>query len=194
MKTKTVTLILLALLWATLALASDFPKMNLTPVESGKAMLAYNATTAATLEITLSNYKGQVVFFSRTSSPEKEVKRLLNFAHLESGNYCISVNYGNRSISRNLVLEKGNIAVGKPVRCYEPYFSLDNRMLNISFFNSSRQQVYASIYRNGTYVGGNKLGKGLAIQKQLNLSHFEAGEYEIVITDSTKEHRFFTTL
>lgn len=194
MKTRTCILLLGAMLFTSIAWATDLPKMTLTPVENGKAMLVYKATTAATLEITLSDYNDRVVFFTRTQNPKSELNHLLHFDKLENGTYCISVNYGNKSISRNVQLDKGNIVVGKTVCCYEPYFTLDDKMLGISFFNSSGKQVYATIYQNGSYVSGTKLGKQHAIQKRLDLSQLDAGKYEIVITDSSNEHRFFATL
>lgn len=194
MKTRTWILTILAFFIATVGFATEFPTMNLIPVEGDKAMLAYNAPTAATLEITLSDCNGSILYFKRTTGQENELNQIFDFSELEDGDYCMSVNYGNRSISRNLHIEGEEISVGAPMRCFEPYFTLEDKMLNVSLYNSPQKQVFVNIYKDGTHIDGFKLGKDLAIQKRIDLSRLEAGEYEVILTDYVKDHKFVAEL
>lgn len=194
MKTRTWILTILAFFIVSVGFAAEFPTMNVIPVEENKAMLAYNAPSAATLEITLSDCNGTVLYFKKTSEQKKELNQIFDLSELEDGRYCMSVNYGNKSISRNLMINGDKIEVGEPMRCFEPYFTLEKKMLNISFYNSPQKQVYVNIYKNGAHVNGFKLGKDLTIQKRLDLSRLDAGEYEVVVSDFIKDHKFIAEL
>lgn len=194
MKTKTWILAILAFFITTIVNATDFPAMNVIPVEANKAMLAYKAPTAATLEVTLTDCKGEVLYFKRTNQKETEYNQVFDLAEMEDGTYCMCVNYGNRSVKRNLVLDGESISVGAPMRCYEPYFCLEEKMLNISFFNRPQKPVYVNIYQDGKHIDGFKLGKELAIQKRLDLSKLKAGDYEVVVTDNITDHKFLAEL
>ena len=194
MKTKKWTLTVLAFFIVAIGFATEFPTMNVIPVEGDKAMLAYSAPDASTLEVTLTDCNGSILYFKRTNGKQNEFNQVFNFAELEDGSYCMCVNYGNRSISRNLVVDGEEIAVGPPMRCYEPYFCLEDDQLNISFFNSPQKQVYVNIYKDGEHVNGFKLGKDMAIQKRLDLSRLDPGEYEVIVTDYVKDHKFIAEL
>ena len=194
MKTRTWILTILAFLIVSVGFAAEFPTMNVIPVENNKAMLAYNAPAAATLEITLTDCNGNILYFKKTSEQKKELNQVFDFSEFEDGHYCVSVNYGNKSISRNLLIDGEKIKVGEPTRCYEPYFCLEKKMLNISLYNSPQKQVYVNIYKDGDHVNGFKLGKDLAIQKRLDLSKLETGKYEVIVTDYIKDHKFIAEL
>lgn len=194
MKTRTWILMVLAFFIASAVNATDFPSMNVIPVEANKAMLAYKAPSAATLEVTLTDCQGEVLYFKRTNQKEKEYNQVFDFSDLDDGSYCMCVNYGNRSVKRTLMVEGENIGVGAPMRCYEPYFCLEEKKLNISFFNSPQKPVYVNIYKDGQHVDGFKLGDDLAIQKRLDLSSLKSGEYEVVVTDFITDHKFLAEL
>ena len=174
--------------------ASDFPKMNVVPLSEGKAELAFNASQATMLEITLTNSEGEIVYFKKTKQRYTEYNKTFDFAELGEGKYCMCVNFGNRSINRNVSVQKDEISVSEPQRLYEPYFSLKDRMLSVSFFNCPCEPVYVNVYCKGRHVSGFKLGKSLTVQKFIDLSNLRKGEYEIVLTDRFKDHRYLAQL
>ena len=195
MKTKNWVITILACFVVATGFATEFPTMNVIPVEGDKALLAYSAPDAATLEVTLTDHNGSVMYFKRTNGKQSEFNQVFNLTDLEDGSYCMSVNYGNRSISRDLMVHGEEITVGAPVRCYEPFFCMEeDNKLDISFFNSPRKQVFVNIYKDGKHVNGYKLGKELAIQKRLDLSNLDPGEYEVIVTDYIKDHKFVAEL
>lgn len=194
MKTKIWVTTTLAFFIVVIGYATDFPKMNVIPVEAEKALVAYESSEATPLEITLTNCNGEILYFKRTQKRQNEYKKVFDFSELGAGNYCISINFGNRSISRNISVDKKDISVGAPQRLYEPYFCMENKKLNVSFFNCPQKPVYVNIYKNGKHIEGINLGKDLAIQKRLDLSRLKTGEYEIVLSDFFKEHKYIAQL
>ena len=194
MKTKNVVLLTMALLFAAIGNAADFPKLSVTQLDSRKALLAYNASQATPLEITVTASNGDIMYFKRTSERHKDYSEVLDFNQLGSGNYCICFNYGNQSINRPVSVSEKEIAVGPVQYCYEPCFKMQDSNLDISFINIPMKQVYVNIYQDGMQIDGFKLGKDLSIQKRLDLSNLKKGEYEVVITDCFKDHKYIARL
>lgn len=194
MKTKTWVVTALAFFIGAIGYATDFPKMNIIPIEDETVMLAYQSTEATPLEITLTNHQGEILYFKRTRKRYNAYQKVFDFSKLEEGLYCICINFGNRSISRNITLEKEELAIGQAQRMFEPYFCLSDKKLNVSFFNCPQKPVYINIYQNGRHIQGINLGSKLAIQKRLDLSRLKKGEYEIVLSDLFKDHTYLANL
>lgn len=194
MKTKSWVLATLALFIAAIGSATDFPKMNVVQVEKDKALLAYRASTATPLEITLTNCAGDILYFKRTSEQCSEYKKVFDFSKLGDGDFCMCVNFGNRSVSRKIKISGEHIEVGAPLECYEPCFRLNGKMLDVSFLNTGLKQVYINIYKDGKHVDVTKLGKDLAIQKRLDMNRLGKGEYTVILSEKHKDHAFIATL
>ncbi|MCK3683631.1 hypothetical protein [Maribellus sp. YY47] len=194
MKTKSWVLFTLTLFIAAIGSATDFPKMNVVQVEKDKAMLAYSASTATPLEITLTNSDGEILYFNCTNERYREYKKLFDFSKIGDGDYCLSVNFGNQSVSRSLSINHNKMEVGPPQKCYVPCFNLNGNQLDISFLNTGMKQVYVNIYHNGEHIEEAKLGRDLAIQKRLDLKRLRPGEYLVVVSERFKDHTFIAKL
>ena len=194
MKTKALVLAALAFFIVAMGNASELAKMNIVQVEAEKALVNFNIPDATSLEITLSAANGDVVYYKKTKERYCEYKKVFDFSDLKDGKYCVCINYGNQSLNRTLNVDDGQIAVGPAQRLYEPYFKLKDKKLNVSFLNCICEPVYVNIYRNGEHVSGHNLGRGLTVQKCLDLSRLRSGEYEIVLTDKFKDHKFMAKL
>jgi len=194
MKTKNLVLLTLAFLFAAIGNAADLPKLSVTQIEAHKALVAYNGVNATPLEITLTASNGDILYFKRTSERYKEYREILDLKELGSGNYCICYNYGNRSINRSIYILGKKLEVGPALYCYEPYFRMEDGNLNISFLNLPQKQVYVDVYKDGEQIDAFKLGKDLSIQKRLDLSNLEKGEYEVIVTDCFKDHKYIAKL
>ena len=129
MRTKTWVLTALAFFIVAIGSATDFPKLNIEPVEAEKALVTFNSSEATPLEITLTNCDGEILYFKRTKQRYTEYNKTFDFSELGEGKYCVCINFGNRSVNRNITVDKEGIAVGEPQRLYEPYFCLKDRML-----------------------------------------------------------------
>lgn len=180
----------LAFFIAAIVFASDFPKMSIIPVMEGKVLVDFESSASTSVEITITNQGGEILYYDRTKTRENDYRKIFNFSEFGEGTFCVSMNYGNRSINRDVQVSKKEIIVGSSKRLYEPYFNLVERKLNISFFNVAQKNVFVNIYKNGEHISGLNLGKEMTIQKCLNLSKLNTGEYTVVLTDVFKEHKF----
>jgi len=194
MKTSKWVLTALAVLIVAIGSATDFPKMNVVPVSGEKALVAFNSDEASPLEITLTASDGEIVYYKKTKERYSDFKKIFDFSELGEGEYCVCVNFGNRSINRKVNVQKDGIKVSEPQRLYEPYFCMKDKKLNVSFFNCPCEPVYVNIYCKGKHVQGINLGKALTVQKCLDLSKLRKGEYEIVLSDKFKDHKYIAQL
>ncbi len=193
MKTKAWVVFTLAILFAVAASATDLPKMNVVQVEEGTAMVAYQSVSSTPLELTLTNADGEILYHKQTLRC-KEYKEMLDLKELGNGEFCISINYGNQSVSRKIWVKDKCILVQDATHCFEPYFCIKNEHLNVSFLNTSLKPVFINIYEDGELVFGYNLGKELSIQRGFDLSRLDHGTYEVVLTDDVKEHKFVANL
>lgn len=194
MKTKNWVLAALACLIVAIGSASDLPKVNVVPIAAEKALVAFETPSAAPLEITLTASSGEILYFKKSTKHLAEYKKVFDFSELGKGVYCMCINYGNRSVSRTINVAKDEIKVGEMQRLYEPYFVLNDKKLNVSFLNCPCKPVFLNIYCEGKHLQGINLGKGLAVQKCIDLSLLQKGEYEVVLTDCFKNHKFIAQL
>lgn len=194
MKTKSWTLTVLAILIATIGYATEIPKMSVLKADKQKALIAYKANFNTTLEVTLCNCEGEILYFKKTKNPQSEYRKVFDFSELGNGKYHVSINYGNQSLNRELTVKNNELKVGAAKRLYEPCWKVKDGKLNLSHLNVPMKNVYLNIYKKGEHVSGVNLGKQMAIQKCINVSALQKGEYEVVLSDHFKDHRFFVQL
>ena len=189
MKTKVWAVIVLAFFVAGAASATELPKMNVIQLEENTAMLAYSFSHEAPLQVSLTNSDGELLYYKETEH-QTAFKKMFDFSELGDGVYCVSINYGNQSINRVLKVEGKKITVSTASFCYEPYYRVKGKMVNLSFLNTWNKPVYVNIYQNGEYIDGSNLGRDVSIQTRLDFSHLKRGTYEVVLTDCIKDHRY----
>ena len=194
MKTKVWVLTTLAFLIVAIGYASKIPKMNIISADAQRVLITYNAPFSSPLEISIIDDDGDIVYFKRTKSPHSEYRKVFDCTKSGNGKYNVCINYGNQSINRQFSIENDEIKTETSERLYEPYFSIKNGKLNVSFFNVSMKNVDMKIYKNGTYISEVSFGKQMVIQKCVNMSDLRNGEYELVLKDFFKEHRYFVQL
>ncbi len=193
MKTIKLGLTALALFIAAISFATDSPKMNVTAKDAGKVLISFEAPTASPVELMISDKDGAILYCWKTDIPEAKLNKLCNLAELGDGTFNICVNYGEKSINREVNIKRNNVTVGPPVQLTEPFFNFKNDRLNVSFLNLAQKNVYMNIYKDGEHYDGFTLGKNMDIQKCFDFSNAQNGKYEIVLTEYFKEHHYIVS-
>ncbi len=194
MKAKNWVITALAFFIVSLANATDTPKMNVVSLGTQKALVSFKSPTAATLEITITNNSGEIVYYKKSEAKLNEYRKIFDFSELGNGNFNVCLDYGLYSINRDLQVSKKTIIVGPAEKLFEPYFFIKNGRINMSFLNVAQKNVHMEVYKNGEYISSTSLGKDMSLQKSIDLSKSGKGNYEIVISDLFKNHRFFVQL
>ncbi len=190
MKTKYRVLTALALFISTVGFAIEKPKMDIVTTENENTLVTFESATAYPLEITICNNWGDVVYYWKGESLQNKLNQSLNLKKLGRGNYDVCLNYGGQSLNRNLTITRKDVKVGPVMELYEPFFSYENNRLNLSFLNIAQKNVYLNVYQGDDYITGVNLGNSMDIQKSIDLSNLNRGEYEVVVSEQFKDHRF----
>ncbi len=190
MKKKYWVLTTLALFIVAISFATDTPKMNIVPTESEKALVTFESNLAFPVEITICNDNGEIVYYWKGESLHNRLSRVFDSSELGCGNFNVCLNYGGKSINRELCINKNEMKVGPAIQLYEPFFQYENDRLNFSFLNVAQKNVYLNVYQGGEHITGIKLGNNMDIQKCLDFSKLKEGEYEVVVNEHFKDHHF----
>lgn len=190
MKTTTWGLTTLALFIAAISFATDLPKMNVNANDASKLAVSFESPTASPVELLISDKDGVILYSWKSELPESKISKMYNLSELGDGTFNICINYGGKSINREVCIKSKNVVIGPAVQLNEPFFNYKNDRLNVSFLNVAQKNVYLNIYKDGEHYAGFTLGKNMDIQKCFDFSTAKKGNYEVVLTDYFKEHHY----
>jgi hypothetical protein len=191
MKTKSLALTAMAILVAATVFATNFPTMNIIPVQKEKALVAIESASPSEFELSLQNSNGETLYYKKSEKPVQTFTTLFNLHELESGQYEVTLTSGNCKLTREVSISKdGKIKVGEEITQFAPCYRFEDNLLKVSYLNNKLRHVNLSIYQDGMFIAGRKLGKDLCIQKIFDLSKLEHGEYEVVVSDRVNEYAF----
>lgn len=152
MKTKKSLFTVLAVLIVTIGFATEKVKMNVVPLSSQKALLAFTAETPTSFELMIKDDNNATVYYFKSKVEMNLYRSKIDFSELKKGNYQITLNCGKNSLISELVVEKSGIKTGEVIHSVAPYVNQNNEVLNVSFLNVAQKQVYYNIYQNGLEV------------------------------------------
>ena len=190
MKTKIWVLTTLALFIVAIGFATETPKMNIVTNDADQILVSFESATACPIELIITGNDGEVLHRWQSETPKYIYNQLFNFSELGNGTFNVALNYGGKSINRELCVKNNEIKVGPSEQLLEPFFCFRDDRLNVSFLNVANKNVYLNVYKDGEHYNGFTLGKDLDIQKSIDFSMAEKGNYEIVLSDYFKEHHY----
>lgn len=192
MKTKTITLLFLALVITASAFATEAPRMNVVTINDSKVLVAAQTSAEFPLEVTLCNTAGEVVYYKKAKG-SSQFKSLLDLHQLEDGNYTICLKTGKESAQRELEVHKGTVAVKRLVSEVEPVFSCKNDIVHVTYLNKNKQNMSILVYKHNTLLLESKLGCDFNIQRCFNVSKYAEGDLEFVLHGADKNYSYKIT-
>jgi hypothetical protein len=164
--------------------------MNVNANDASKLAVSFESPTASPVELLICDRDGVVLYNWKSEMPEAKISKMYNLSELGDGTFNICINYGGKSINREVCIKGKNVTVGPSVQLIEPFFNYKNDRLNVSFLNVAQKNVFLNIYKDGEHYAGFTLGKNMDIQKCFDFSTAKKGNYEVVLTDYFKEHHY----
>lgn len=190
MKTRKNLLTILVVLFVTTSFATEKEKMNVIYLSPEKALVAFNADAPEVLEVSIKSNESGTVYYYKSKKAQQAYRGKFNFSEMPEGDYLISVHCGQESYNSELTITKDNLVTGPVVHAVSPFVQQVDNKLNVTCLNPSEKQVYFNIYHKGDHVFGTKLGKEFCIQKRLDISDLEEGDYKVIVSDNYKDHTF----
>ncbi len=192
MKTKSITLLLLALVFAAGTFATEIPKMNVVALSDSKVYVTAETSTQSCTEITLRDASGETVYYKRAKAAP-QFRSVLNLEELADGTYTVSLRCGKEFTKRKISVSEGIVAVQRPTDELAPYFAYKNDKVLLSYLNSSQNDVSVLIYNGNDLVLDSKLGSDLAIQRSFDLSKLKNDDVEVVLYGNNQRYNYRVT-
>jgi len=189
MKTKQVTLMLLALVFAISASATETPKMNVVAIDNSKALIAAETSPKVSAEISILSENGEVVYYKK-SKAAAQFKSVLDLSELNDGVYTVQLKTGEKSVKRELEVSNGKIAVKAMKRYLDPVFTYDGKMVTLSFLNFEQENVSLKVYKGSKMLFETKLGNSFKIQRAFDVSKMEMGEFDFVLNGADNYYAY----
>ncbi|WP_167611447.1 hypothetical protein [Maribellus sediminis] len=189
MKTKTITLMLLALVIAAGAFATEISKMSMVALNDSKVYVAAETSTNSPTEITLLDARGETIYFKRTKAAP-QFRSVLNLQELSDGTYTFSLKSGKAVTKREITVSNGKVTVKKVAEEFAPYFAYKNGKVLLSYLNSNQADVSVLIYNGNRLVLDSSLGSDLAIQRSFDVSKLKNNEFEFVLYGNNHRYNY----
>jgi hypothetical protein len=169
-------------------LATGNLKVDIKPAGEHKTLVHITNAESSNYEIELVNSKGDVVFYKKTDSPSDLYSKYYDFSKLENGIYSLSVNINKEKKVNTLKLNKGRVEVLEQKTEVEPYFTIRENRLEMSYLNYAQENLSLMFYDGNKLLYKKKLEPEFTIIQGLDLSNLESGNYNAVL--ATENNHF----
>lgn len=191
---KTIKFLATVLLLSTVTLVSavEKPKTNVRPINENQFLLAMETAEASTMEVTISNSDGEIMYYKSTNKPVTSVKKIFDLKNLESGNYSLELKSKDFITRRDLKVEQNNFHIGEAntTQIVHPYFGLDGNQLVLTHLNFEEEEYQLVIYNGNTELYSATLEQASPINAGYDMSKLKAGEYEVVLYSGDKLYSY----
>jgi hypothetical protein len=190
MKKIQLILSVVTLVLAISVTAADKPKMNTIPISSEKAVIAISNQSPAIFEISIKSENGELVYFDKTENMASDFRKIFNFSNISDGDYKLTVNVDNKSLTKNLNISVNGISPGEIKLTYDPFFSFQDNSLKYSYINSDQNRLKLYIYSNNDMIYSKNLGNNVSVTGGLDLTRLEKGNYRVVLNSGDQNYAF----
>jgi hypothetical protein len=191
MKTMLKVTFLFALVaFANTLFAAGNLKVNMLPVNAGKAVVTISTITDSNFNITIADEKGHIIYYQENANLGENYSKVYDFSNLEDGTYQLSAVSNNLTAEREFNKSHGKIIVGEEKTTLEPFFGYEAGILKCSYLNFTKEDMTLLFYKNNELIYTKNVGRGFNMQEALNLSKLDKGNYEAVLYASGKQFKY----
>lgn len=179
-----------------LTFASETPKVELKPLAGKNAMLEVNNAENATLEITLQNKSGEIVYYSMTEPESDKYQQVYDLSEYKPGVYDLIVTSNNVVTEHQLTIADNQVSLGDKQMTQQPFFSYNDEddIIRVAYLNFPGEKVKLKVYDGNELIYNKALDNSFSVNEGLNLSKLEAGRYEVVLAAGSKKFAYPVTI
>lgn len=191
MKTIKLAMTILAVAIAAMTTAVEKPKVNVIPLNAGKAFVAITNENPAYFEVSIEAANGNVVYYKQTDKPITDYGQVYDFKDLPAGQYVLNLKVNDTKVYNNFEVSGRGVEVGESKVRFAPYFDFSGNQLKVSYLNFDHENVKLYFYNDSKgLVYETKLGDDFNITKGYDLSKLENGSYKIVLSSINNEYTY----
>jgi hypothetical protein len=185
-----VTMLIAFVAFANTLMASGNLKVNILPLTAEKAVVAISNYTEGNFKLSISNDKGEVVYYKENEGNDKDFRKVFDFSNLERGSYNLSVSVNGLTAERAFKIDSNNIAVGKEKSSMEPFFAYKNGVLALSYLNFTEENLELNFYNNNELLYSKSIGSRFNVNEGFDLSKLTSGNYSVVLSTDSKSYDY----
>jgi len=193
MKTRKLSLTLLALVFAASVFAAELPKMNVVTFNNAKVYVTALTIPQFSSEVSLYDFRGNKVYFKK-SEAASQFRTLLNLHSLEDGVYNLCLKNGKFFGKRKLTIDKGIVRVERIVEETAPVFRHERGRVYVTYLNRNKSDVSLLVYKNNKLVHESEMGCDFGLQRCFDVSHFTKGNFEFILRGNNCSYNYLLTL
>ena len=189
---KTVLAVVLAVFISGAAMATGNLKVNIVSGENEEAVVHINNATHSIYEVELINDEGNIVFYKETKTPSKLYSQAYNFSMIEDGDYVLEVKVGSEKELSSLKLANGKVEVLKQWKEIEPFFTMKDNKLELSYLNHAQEKLAFLVYDNytGELLYEKEVEPDFAVHFALDFSNLKNGKYDAVLLSNNNFYEY----
>ena len=190
MKTTKWILTILAIFIVSIGIATEKPTMNIVPLPEKKAIIAALNANSAFFELTVENYRGEIMYYKRSEKPLTNYRKTFDFSNLENGKYVMKLKVNDTLLAQNFRITTKGIVPEESHLYFDPYISFEDNRLKLTYLNFDKEEVRMQIFSDKRVIFEKKLGRDFRILDGFDLSKLEKGAYEVVLYSLNHEFSY----
>lgn len=141
-------------------------------------------------EIELKNNDGNIIYYKRTDSPTAVCRQYFDFSRIADGQYHLTVSVDSEKKENTLKINNGQVDLVNQRKELEPYFTVRDNRLELSFLNYELENVNLMVYKNDELLYEKNLEPQFAVNYGLDLSNLNAGNYNAVLSTENSTYNY----
>lgn len=180
-------------LWSVAVMATGNLKVHIASACSDRTVVQISNVTESRYEIELKNEKGDIVYYKLTNAPSANYATQYDFSMLDNGIYNLTVNVDNEKLENILKMNKGNVVVIDQRKEVDPFFTVKENHLELSWLNFELEHPKVLLYQNNTLLFEKELDPEFSVTYALDFSSLERGNYNAVLQSETSHFEYQIT-
>lgn len=190
MKTKNLTLAIVAFLFAANIFATETPKMKVVPIEENKVLIAVNHNGQIANKLSIYDQSGEIIYFKKLKKGDTGYQRIFNLEKVGDGKYEVRLQHGRTTTKKSITVNEGNVSLEQQQPEIPPVFTEVDEGINLTYLNFAKKDVTVSVYKSDQLLTTADLGSDFTIHKRINLTALNRGNYNILLACDNKEFWF----
>lgn len=173
-------------------LATGNLKVNIISGENEEAIVHINNATHSIYEVELKNDEGNVVYYKETKTASKLYSQAYNFSMIEDGDYVLEVKVGSEKELSSLKLANGKVEVLEQWKEIEPFFTMKDDKLELSYLNHAQEKLELLVYDNytGELLYEKEFEPDFTVHFALDFSNLRSGKYDAVLVGENNFYEY----
>ncbi|WP_372774095.1 hypothetical protein [Mangrovibacterium sp.] len=189
---KIVSFIVILMISGKLSFASGTPKVEMKPLIGKNAVLQITDMPETSLEITIKNKTGEVIYYSETESDSAGYRNVFDFSEYKPGVYDLIVSNGKLVTEREFTVAGNVVNLGNMQMNNKPFFAFNDtdHIVRVTYLNYPGEKVKLKVYEGNELIYNKALDNSFSVNQGLNLSKLAAGQYQIVLATGNKQFNY----